>query len=277
MNLNRDSSGTIQKKVFITALFAGLWIFSSTLAFAQRDFNMSEKKLLEKFKMANSQFLEGESAFKKGNYKKATKKLNECLSIMPEHANAYFYHAQISLKEKDFTNALKWIEKAKDNFKFIAQFQNFTHQQLMEMMRDQRSGLQEQLQSMENTLNQTSTSSSNRDQISSQISLIKQKISTLDQQMNRPITNYDEMPADYFFIHGNIFFQMKQFGQARDQYIQAIATDPTNVGACNNLTNIYFVIEKNNAKAWETIQQAETHGVQINPKLKEAVQKAVGK
>jgi len=79
-----------------------------------------------------------------------------------------------------------------------------------------------------------------------------------------------------YYIHGNILFKLQKFEQARDQYLEAIKTDPRHPGAYNNLINMCYMAKSYEA-ALKFLNQAEANGVQLNPKLKEAVLKAAGK
>ena len=84
------------------------------------------------------------------------------------------------------------------------------------------------------------------------------------------------MPADYFYLHGNIYFKLRDYQQARDQYVEAIERDPKHEKAYNNLINIYFMA-KQYEKALELVENAESDGVSINSKLKEAIRLALKK
>lgn len=58
--------------------------------------------------------------------------------------------------------------------------------------------------------------------------------------------------------------------EAGSQYLRAIESDARHAGADNNLINLCYIV-KDYENALKYIQQAETSGVTLNPKLKQAV------
>jgi len=93
---------------------------------------------------------------------------------------------------------------------------------------------------------------------------------------SRALAQKQELPADYYYIHGNILFNLKRFQGARDQYLKAIGVDAGHIRAYNNLANLYYTA-KDYENALKVLEQAEAKGVALNPKLKEAVLKAAQK
>ena len=69
---------------------------------------------------------------------------------------------------------------------------------------------------------------------------------------------------------------MRKLQEAHDQYVKSINRDPKHERAYNNLINIYFMA-KQYKKAMEFVEKAESTGLKINPKLKEAIRQALGK
>ncbi|MFZ2054810.1 MAG: hypothetical protein WAU81_11510 [Candidatus Aminicenantales bacterium] len=58
--------------------------------------------------------------------------------------------------------------------------------------------------------------------------------------------------------------------EAGSQYLKAIESDARHAGAYNNLINISYMA-RDYGNALKYIGQAETNGVTLNPKLKQAV------
>ncbi len=271
----------------IVFLFACTVIFgkSSLLCFdsgyAQREFHMVEKKLVEKYKLAQKYYLNGKKSFIKEDFKKAEEELNKCLQVMPEHADAYYLLAQIEYKNSSFDEALDDIQKAVANHEYIAQFYTFTHQERLEDLREQKRKAEEQILPLQDELNRLADMSGydaemQRARIRSQIQTKKSLIARIDSQMHEPVPDSLQIPADYYYVHGNIFFRMKQFQKAYEQWIKTIEIDPKHGSAYNNLANLYFM-SKQYEQALKYLELAESSGAEVNPEFKKALLKALDK
>jgi tetratricopeptide (TPR) repeat protein len=245
--------------------------------FTQKDFNMAERKIVENFKRATPFYLEGAKQFAKGNLDKAEKKLLEALAIMPEHADVYYLMAQIQLRRKEFSKALASISTAEKNYAYIGKFQTFTHQQYLDRLRQQRQDLDEQRQRIQDAMSRLPPLSSaepaslqERGRAESAIQAITRTIQTIDTRLNSPIPPTFEIPADYYFTHGNVLFQSGKRADAEAQYREAIRIDPTHGNAYNNLALVSFSLGKYQ-EALDCLVRAEASGVKINPDFKRAV------
>lgn len=251
--------------------------YAVSFCFGQKDFGMDEKLKIEQYKRANPLYLAGQKDFVKEKFQKAREKLEECIEIMPEHANAWLLLAQIENKENHLDKALEDVQKAKASFESIAKFQTLTQERLFAELREKKAGLQEQAIALESALAQMgSVQSADAAKLSAELGQIKGNIGAIDSQIQRPIGSTIDIPAEFYFVHGNIFFKRRQFNDARDQYLEVIKRDPAHGNAYNNLANLYFMA-KNYQKALDYLTQAESNRATINPKLKEAVLKALGK
>jgi tetratricopeptide (TPR) repeat protein len=242
---------------------------------AQKDFNMDEKKLVESFKLANPLYLDGVKQFIKGNLDKAEKKLLEALAIMPEHADAAYMIAQIQLKRKDLPQALASIIAAEKNYSANAQFHTFTYQQYLDRLRQQRQELQAQRTQVMDAMSRQPANSTNRSSDSLATQSLDQAIKQIDSRLTTPIPQTSEIPADYFYIHGNVFFQMRRPLDAAAQYREAIRLDPAHGNAFNNLALVLFS-QGNNKEALDCLARAEAAGVKVNPDFKKAVEAKLG-
>jgi len=215
---------------------------------AQEDFTREEYKLFQKYQAANKRFEEGKKEFGKGKLDKAEKEFNECLNIMPEHADSYFMLAQIAYKNGDLELAKSRMEQAKENYHFIVKMKmNMEQIRILKMQEAKNSG----------TYDERGTEA-------------------IDHRLTRPVATKEEIPADYHYIHGNILFKLREFQKAHDMYLEAITVDPKHKDAYNNLINIYLM-SKQYQKGLEYLKMAEENDVKINEKLKEALLKAAGK
>lgn len=265
--MKQDKIGTIAS---IVLGVLGMTLLALPL-FAQKDFNMEEKKMVENFKRANPLYLDGAKQFAKGNLDKAEKKLLETLAIMPEHADAYYLLAQIQLKRKEFSQALASITAAEKNYAFIAKFQTFTHQQYLDRLRQQRQDLEAQRGQIQDALSSLPANSQNRSDYEKSTQSITRSIQTIDSRLNSPIPPTFEIPADYFYIHGNALYRMGMLVDAAAQYQEALRLDPSHGNAYNNLALVSFSLGKYQ-EALDCLLRAEGAGVKINPDFKQAVE-----
>ena len=243
--------------------------------FAQKDFNMDEQRLIERFRRANPLYLDGARQFAKGNLDKAEKKLLEALKIMPEHADACYVMAQVHLKRKAFPEALAAIAAAEKNYLANTRLHTFTYQDYLDKLRDQKQGLEDRRTQVQEALTRWPISTSNpdplRDRLENELHTLTQNISTIDSRLCSPIPPTFEVPADYYYIHGNVLFQMGSALEATGQYHEAIRLDPRHGNAFNNLALVLFSMGKYR-EALDFLQQAEAAGVKVNPDFKKAVE-----
>jgi tetratricopeptide (TPR) repeat protein len=264
--------------------FAGFVIgllFMTVLApplLGQKDFNMEEKKMIECYKRANPLFLEGAKQFTKGNLDKAEKKLLAALSIMPEHADACYVMAQLHLKRKALPEALAAIIRAEKNYISITRLHTFTYQTYLDKLRQQRQDLGERLQKVKEALSRWPISSSNpdplRDRLENEEQSLNQNILSVDARLNSPIPPTFEVPADYFYIHGNALYQLRRPVEAAAKYQEAIHLDPRHGKAYNNLALVTFSQGKFR-EALDCLVQAEASGAEVNADFKKAVESKV--
>ena len=249
--------------------------------FAQKDFNMDERRLVDSYKRANPLYLAGVKQFEKGKLDKAQKKLLEALAIMPEHANAHYLLAQLQLKLKEFAKALASIISAEKNYTYIAKFQTFTHQQYLDQLRKQRQDLEEQRAQVQERLSRMPPSGGNepaslqeRGRFESWAESLTRSIQMIDSRLNTPIPPTFEIPAEYFYIHGNALFRMGMLVDAAAQYQEALRLDPTHGNTYNNLALVSFSLGKYQ-EALDCLLRAEGAGVKINPDFKRAVEEKI--
>ncbi len=217
-------------------------------SFAQEDYTREEYQLFQRYQSANKRFEKGKKEFGKGKIDKAEKEFNDCLKIMPEHADSYFMLAQIAYKKGDIELARSRMETAEENYKFIVKMKmNMEQVRILKMQEARDTGTYDE-----------------------------RGAAGLDHRLSRPVATEEKVPADYHYIHGNILFKLKEFQQAHDQYLQAVTVDPKHKDAYNNLINIYLM-SKQYQKGLDYLKLAEENDVKVNEKLKEALLKAAGK
>jgi tetratricopeptide (TPR) repeat protein len=263
---------------FISVLFFALLIASVNLVFSQEDFTREEYKLRQSFKVANAIFEKGKKAFLKGDMKKAKQEFVTCMQKMPEHADAAFFLAQISYQNKELDKALTYITKAKDNYKYIVKLKLNQQQQYFIKLQEQRQVVEQEILNLRGKLSRVSDAQQ-RESIQAAIGRKERDLSIIDQQLRSPVPEEEKgekLPADYYYIHGNVLFQKKQFQEAFEQYTETVTIDPGHGNAHINLANLYYMA-KQYQQALDHLNKAEEAGAEVNPKFKQAILKALGK
>lgn len=265
----------LEKKKNLINFVVLIIILGASLSFVQKDFFMKEKELYEKYKMSIKNFEAGKRQFNKGDYKKAEKELKKCLEVFPKHYQAHFLLSQIFYRKEDFPKALEHIEEAKANIKFMNRMYSFAYEDYTKKLREQRDECKTKLSQYKGSLS-TTTDEAQKMRLEQAIDSLENEVRTIDSRLTEPLPQVEQIPADYYYIHGNIFFKLKKIQEAYGEYLQAIEIDPKHGNAYNNLANLYYMA-KQYQKALECLNQAEASGVKINTEFKKAILKALGK
>ncbi|MDQ1351187.1 MAG: hypothetical protein QG657_1489 [Acidobacteriota bacterium] len=248
------SRSAIPLLLLVFFLFIGI-----EYAFCQEAFKMDENTF-QKFKLAKRMFEKGQDLFLKEKYDKAEEALLECLESFPNYSQTDYFLSQIYYQKGDFEKALNHINKAKANYKFMADLLVASQQKYLDELRIEKQNLQNALPTITNK---------------EQIEKTKTKIEIINSRMTEPLPLVSEMSADYCYFNGNIFMKLKKFNEAHANYIEALKLNPLHGNASNNLASLYFMIKKYQ-KALDYLTQAEANGVKINPEFKKAILKALG-
>lgn len=269
-----ENRGFFKKRIYVT-LIVFIFLLAGRVSFAQKDFYMDEKKLYEKYKISIKNFEKGKRYYSRGNYKKAEKEMKKCLEIFPKHHNAHFFLSMILLRKEDSNQALKHIEEAKANFEFMNKMFAFAYEEYQSKLRKQKDDAKSNLQSYKGQLS-AARSEEDKRKYEQAISQLENEISIINSRLTEPVPSIDEIPGDYFFIHGNILYKLKKYAESHKQYLLAIKINPGHGDAYNNLANLYYLV-KQYQKALDCLNHAEANGVKTNPKLKEAMLEAIKK
>lgn len=268
---NKNKNLTIQVATLI-------FLLGTTLIFGQEDYTRDEYKLRQRYKIANSFFEKGHKYFLEGNYKRAEKELGNCLKKMPEHADAFFYLSLISYNQGDIEKSIEYIEKAKENYKYIIKLKINREQMRIIQFQDRKTELQETQERLKQRLPKAKDRRE-QSRIQGEIKRIEGVIDYIDTELRRPMPTVqkgEEIPADYFYRHGNIFFKLKRYQEAREQYHEAVKIYPKHGDAYNNLANLYYIDEQYQ-KALDYLNLAEKYGAKIHPEFKKAVLESLKK
>ena len=258
-------------------------LFSGMIGFGQEDIAREETELFKKYKSLNKNYEKGKMYFANEDYKKAKTEFAKILKKLPEHADALFFMSQVFYKEGNLDEALRYVQSAKDNYEFTARMKIEMAKISRDKLEDKKQKLEDHLAELEEQIVNLPQSSEvgeegedRKRRIQSKIDETKNQIENIDTQLELPLPSRDEIPAEYCYINGNIYFRMKKFQEAHDQYQEAIKIDPTHGDSYNNLAALYFQV-KQYQKAMDYLDQAEANGAKINPEFKKALLEALGK
>lgn len=231
---------------------------------------MDEGDFIHKYKSANKTFeTKCKKHLLKGNLLKAEKGLLKCQDIMPGHVGSLFYLSYVCYKKKEYNRALEYIIRAKDGYKDIAREIADFRKRSAHKLKERQKVLREALDSY-----QGFESIDGACAVSPIVSEMRGEVARLEgssaSRGSGASRGEDPVPAEYFYVHGNILFRLKRFAGARDQYLETVNRDPRHRNAYNNLVNLYFVTRKLK-KSLYYLDMAEKNGVPVNPRLKQAV------
>ena len=256
--------------------------FLGLLSFGQEDPAREETELFKKYKILDKNYEKGKMYFAGEDYKKAKKEFTKILEELPEHADALFFLSQIFYKEGNLDEALRYVQSAKDNYEFTAKMKiemaKLSKQNLEEKKRnleENQEKLEEQILGLPQSTEVGEEGEHRKKRLQTKIDEVKKQIENIDIQLNLPLPSEEEIPAEYCYVNGNIYFKMKKFQEAHDQYQEAITIDPAHGDSYNNLAALYFQV-KQYEKAMNYLNQAEANGAKVNPEFKKAVKKALG-
>jgi tetratricopeptide (TPR) repeat protein len=245
-------------------LVMALLLVAGGMVFGQDTYKLGPKDF-HAFKLANKHHYAGVQSYKKKKYDKAAKAFVKCLKTFPKYSSADYYLAKIFYNKGDLKKAMAHMEMSKKNYKYMNDLVVDTKLEYHKTLRRQRENLQADLA---NTM--LSMTPSHRSEM-------EKKVQNIDNILKKPIVEAEKMPADYFFLHGNIFFKMKKLKEAHDQYLQALKTDDRHTDTYNNLISLYYMAKQYD-RAYEFVKKAIANDINLNPKLKAAVlQQVLGK
>ena len=267
------------KKSILIPMFlfiAGAGLISAAPAAAGQQFDQKDMAVIQKYRAAAPDLEKGQEYLVKGKLEQAEKKLRQVLDTLPEHATAAYFLADCYSKQGRIDEGLTAIETAESNFadfnRIIFRWQ-MTQINRFEGKKDQLDG---QLDALRTKLAQAKTDAERL--------AIQQQISTVGAAQNsgsqrtkeEQVSENYTVPADYYYLHGNLLFKKKSYPEALRQYLKAVEVDPKHGNSYNNIANLYYM-GKQYDKAQEYLDKAEANGAKINPAFKQALAKALNK
>lgn len=236
---------------------------------------LMDQNTFQKFKQAKRLYEKGEQFYLKDKLSKAQESLEKCVEVFPQYSEAYFVLAQVLYKQREYQGALEQIANAKTHFEYMSNIRVSTQMEYLSSLRERSMKLKEVLRELQEKLNNR-LSDAERSRIESAIGGTSSELSQIENRLHSPIPNVETLPAEYYYVHGNILFKLKKFQEAHKQYLETIKVNPKHGNALNNLSTLYFMV-KNYEKAKEYMEKAEASGVVISEKYKKALTQALEK
>ncbi|MEN8153973.1 MAG: tetratricopeptide repeat protein [Acidobacteriota bacterium] len=235
-------------KLFFLSFIFLMFSIASTAGFTQERFLLNNKERFA-FKKASQSLENGKKYFEKKKHEEALKYFNKCINQIPYYAEAYYYKSRIDYRSGNYTRALNLIEQAKKNYKKFSEVLTATQMHQINHMRNRRE---------EDPVLKRATSYINPDIYEDMIPSVTVNI-----------------PANYYYIHGNIYFKTKKYNEAYLQFLKTREINPRHGRALNNLATIHFM-SKDYKGAHKFIREAQSMNLKTNKKLREDIWRALG-
>jgi tetratricopeptide (TPR) repeat protein len=250
-----------QKPAIFALLVIVIFIFSGVLVgYEYRETISIRKDIIRKYQSADKYFQRAKSKFHKGNYTKAEKDLNKCINIFPMHANGEYYLSLIFFKKNDYNQALNHIEKAKTNILYLNKLS-------IQFAQERRMKLKEYQKDLTDGFYVSYFGEDNPCLVPLGEYFSRVKATDVELLLGTPEKLENTIPANYFFIHGNIFYKLRRYKEAVNQYVEVIKRNPRHAEAYNNLANLCY-LARENKKALYFLNLAEACGFKVDPRFK---------
>jgi len=230
-----------------------------------------DSDFIKEYRSAEKYLKKGIDSFREGNLRKAEKQLLECLEKFPQHAEAHFFLSQIFYQKGDLANALIRIEKAENDSEAMAEIIKSAERDAESQKRAKRMELDRQMGDLRTQWELQDS----RCVLTAAINATRSEINALEGQEVISVAPTSTIPANYYYLHGNILFRLKDYANARKQYLAAIQTNPRHGEAYNNLANLYYMSGRYE-DALDYLNQSISSGAKVNENLAAAIFTALG-
>jgi tetratricopeptide (TPR) repeat protein len=231
---------------------------------------------IQKYRAAAADLESGQGLLVKGKLDQAEKKFLKVLETLPEHATAAYLLADCYYKRNRAEEGLAAIQRAEANFGNLNRIMFRWQMSQINRFMNEKAQLDEQIRALQIRLASARTDLE-RQTLQNQITGLQgQQNSGGQRTKEQQISETYAIPADYYYLHGNLLFKKKEYQPAFEQYSKAVETDPKHGNSYNNIANLYYM-SRQYEKAQEFLEKAEANGAKINPAFKEAVAKALKK
>jgi glyoxylase-like metal-dependent hydrolase (beta-lactamase superfamily II) len=228
------------------------------------------QKAFDRLPEAEKHYRAGLKEFRAGRYGEAVAAFEECAAVMPRHAYAHYYLANIAYIQGEFESALASMDRSLADLPFMQDLNDFALKRKSRSIASYQQMLDEGWENAVNCRAQREIES-----LTDELSAEKGK---LELQAEKEQAVRALQGAHYRYFLGNIHFQLKRPADAARLYGEAIALDPRHAGAYNNAAAIRYMAG-DHAGALDLLTKAEGVGIgdNVNLKLKHLVFEALGR
>lgn len=238
----------------------------------QAEYRDVDTQLMHKYRDANNYFEKAKIQFAKKDFAGAQKELATCIEIMPDYSDAHLMLAKIHYSQKDLGKALSEVVQAKASFEATAGLMQRMQQYRLDALRRRLDPIDQALVTLRARL--ASAPPDGQAAIQAQISQAERDKANIDRALIEPVPNLNQVPAEYFFFHGNVLLRMQKAAEAAAQYDEALRINPAYGEAANNLASLLYSTRQYQ-KALEVVTRVEGKGGVVNQELKKAIQDAL--
>lgn len=264
-------------------LFFAVFVFMGVHAmWGQERFMLNDGESV-KFKLAKQLFDKGKLLLAEGKLDRAERAFLKALEVFPKYSHVAFHLGQIYYKKRNFLKALEHIELAKKHFKYISTFGVNSQLEYLAKLREQRKNLWEEVTDMQYRIDSKNFKGRTEEERYVEFSELREKVDhgketlrRIDELLRTPVVEEAQMPADYFYLHGNILFRLKKYQDAYFQYLEAVRIAPCYVDAYTNLANLNY-IGRRYEEALSYLEKAEKCGSGVDEKFKQILLNALGR
>jgi len=225
--------------------------------------------LLLKYKAQEKTLAKSQKLMKKHQAATAEASLMQCLENVPEHYEAHYLLALLAAERGDYPAAVGHMERAEAEMERLAGLCRTW----------QKQNASEETAERELVSGDATRAST----IQSLCQAAHSKVDTglMDEAAGvAPVTGpkpFDpkrfEVPAGYFFVHGNFLYKSRRWPEAAARYRLAVERDPRLAAAWNNLLSA-LLLAGQSGEARAMLEQAVQAKIKLNPGLRQAVEAA---
>jgi len=242
----------------------GVWAAASPAASEETIVN-----LMLKYKAQEKTLAKAEKLQKKHQAAAAEASLAQCLESLPEHYGAHYLLALVAAERSDYLAAVGHMERAEAE---MARLAGLCRAWQEVHARDETA--ERELVSGEATRASTIQSLCRAAHSKVDTGLMDEEAGVASVSGPAPLDpKRFEVPAAYFFAHGNFLYKLRRWPEAAARYRLAVEREPRLGAAWNNLLSALLLAgQGGEARAW--LERAVKAGVDLNPGLRREVEKA---